>query len=150
MRQTGVAVEAAASSVSGRQGSLGRGLVAACLILSAFLPECRPGAAEPARPPEAVANPPAAALDAGLPEPPDPSDASAGGSGSCSRDEDCVAASCCHPSACVPRASAPDCKDVLCTMECRPETLDCGGRCLCQNGQCAAVLNDLGGRAPAN
>jgi len=28
-------------------------------------------------------------------------------------------------------------------MECRPQTLDCGGRCLCHDGRCAAKLNDL-------
>jgi hypothetical protein len=26
----------------------------------------------------------------------------------------------------------------MCTRECRGNTLDCGGHCLCQNGLCAA------------
>jgi hypothetical protein len=80
------------------------------------------------------------ATDAGVANPPaEPV------SNACSKNEDCVPSSCCHPSTCLPRGRAPDCKAVLCTMECRPATLDCGGSCLCQNGQCAAKLNDLGG-----
>lgn len=62
----------------------------------------------------------------------------------CSKDEDCVPASCCHPNTCVARSAAPDCKAVVCTMECRSATLDCGGSCFCEKGHCAAKLNDIG------
>lgn len=56
----------------------------------------------------------------------------------CTRDDDCVPGGCCHPSTCVPRTQAPDCSEVICTQECRPGTLDCGGRCACEGGVCVA------------
>ncbi|AKT37219.1 hypothetical protein [Chondromyces crocatus] len=65
------------------------------------------------------------------------------GSEPCQSDADCVPASCCHPTACVAKASAPECGDIMCTQECRKGTLDCGGACLCVDGKCAARLNDL-------
>lgn len=58
----------------------------------------------------------------------------------CESDEDCVPASCCHAETCVAPEDAPDCRGVACTLECREGTLDCGGRCLCLNGRCAAHL----------
>ncbi len=59
----------------------------------------------------------------------------------CSTDADCVAATCCHASECVPKAEAPDCKRAMCTMDCRPGTLDCGqGGCVCNNGKCDIEL----------
>jgi hypothetical protein len=61
----------------------------------------------------------------------------------CTTDDDCVPKSCCHPSACVASASAPACDGIMCTMECRGKTIDCGGHCGCQNGLCAAFLNKL-------
>jgi hypothetical protein len=54
----------------------------------------------------------------------------------CRADADCVPATCCHPTACVPKAGAPDCAGTACTMDCRPGTLDCGGRCVCTDGRC--------------
>ncbi len=61
----------------------------------------------------------------------------------CSTDADCVPASCCHATACVAKADAPDCAAVMCTMNCEPNTMDCGGGCVCQSGACTAKLNDL-------
>lgn len=58
----------------------------------------------------------------------------------CQKDEDCVAASCCHASACVARANAPSCEGKMCTMNCQEGTMDCGGGCLCHEGFCAAQL----------
>jgi hypothetical protein len=58
----------------------------------------------------------------------------------CSVDADCVPAGCCHPSTCVPVAQKPTCTDVMCTMNCQPGTLDCGGRCACEAGSCKAIL----------
>lgn len=58
----------------------------------------------------------------------------------CQADSDCVAASCCHPSACVALADAPACEQTDCTTECAPQTMDCGGACLCHEGLCAARL----------
>ena len=58
----------------------------------------------------------------------------------CERDADCVPAGCCHADACVSASQAPECKDVMCTADCRAGTLDCGGGCLCQEGRCAARL----------
>jgi hypothetical protein len=61
----------------------------------------------------------------------------------CSKDSDCVPASCCHASECMPREEAPDCIDAICTMECAPGTLDCGqGSCRCIKGECAAVIDN--------
>lgn len=59
----------------------------------------------------------------------------------CSKDSNCVPASCCHASECVPIDEAPDCEGVMCTMECKPGTLDCGqGSCKCIDNKCKAVL----------
>lgn len=61
----------------------------------------------------------------------------------CKADADCVPAACCHATSCVPVAEAPDCKAVACTAECRPGTLDCGGKCVCTaDGQCTAQLKE--------
>ncbi|HEY6557774.1 MAG TPA: hypothetical protein VI072_10890 [Polyangiaceae bacterium] len=95
----------------------------------------------PPEPPPPLPEGPLLSADAAAPTAPT---ASGPVSNACSKDDDCVPASCCHSSACVARGQAPDCKATMCTMECRPATLDCGGSCLCQNGQCAAKLNDLG------
>lgn len=62
----------------------------------------------------------------------------------CGKDQDCAPASCCHPSSCVARSLSPDCRAVMCTLECRPKTLDCGGGCACLGGRCAAKLGDPG------
>lgn len=59
---------------------------------------------------------------------------------SCESDEDCVPASCCHSTGCVPKSKAPTCDGVMCTMECQPNTLDCGGSCSCIDGECVANL----------
>ena len=59
--------------------------------------------------------------------------------GECSQDSDCVKDACCHASGCVPINQAPNCSGMACTLECKPNTLDCGGRCLCQNNQCKGL-----------
>ena len=57
----------------------------------------------------------------------------------CTADSDCVPGGCCHPSTCVPKSQAPDCKGIFCTMVCSGP-LDCGaGSCACNNGKCAVV-----------
>lgn len=61
--------------------------------------------------------------------------------GECNTDSDCVPATCCHADACVPISEAPDCEDVVCSMECVPGTMDCGqGECRCINNICEAVI----------
>lgn len=62
------------------------------------------------------------------------------GEDACQTDADCVPAGCCHPAACVAQANAPTCGEVMCTADCRPDTMDCGGGCLCHEGRCAARL----------
>jgi hypothetical protein len=58
----------------------------------------------------------------------------------CHADGDCVPAECCHPTSCVNAQDRPSCREVICTLECRPDTMDCGqGRCACVEGQCTAV-----------
>ena len=64
---------------------------------------------------------------------------------SCSTDSDCHPAACCHSSLCVPTAEAPKCKGIVCTTDCAPFSLDCGGKCVCnEQHQCAAVLGGTG------
>jgi len=59
----------------------------------------------------------------------------------CTSNADCVPAECCHQSSCIHKDFAPDCSDVMCTMECAPGTLDCNqGTCMCIGGICEAVL----------
>lgn len=62
------------------------------------------------------------------------------GDATCQSDSDCVKASCCHATACVARADAPDCSQTMCTANCQAGTMDCNGGCLCQDGKCAAKL----------
>jgi hypothetical protein len=72
---------------------------------------------------------------------PSPAPAPGGdGGGACSVDADCVPASCCHPTSCVPAAQKPDCSGIMCTMQCAAGTLDCGGRCACEAGSCKPIL----------
>ncbi len=61
-----------------------------------------------------------------------------GGDGACNTAADCVPATCCHATACVPKSAGPDCDGTMCTRECRPATIDCGGACECRAGRCAA------------
>lgn len=58
--------------------------------------------------------------------------------GECNIDSDCIPDSCCHASACVSKNQyALRCDNTLCTMECAPNTLDCGqGSCKCINSKC--------------
>ena len=52
-------------------------------------------------------------------------------------EESCVPDTCCHATSCVNENLAPDCSEILCTMECKPETMDCGqGSCIWENGNC--------------
>ena len=55
----------------------------------------------------------------------------------CQTDNDCVPATCCHPDACINKNYQPDCKGIVCTMDCRPGTMDCGqGKCVCVDNTC--------------
>jgi putative hemolysin len=55
----------------------------------------------------------------------------------------CVKASCCHATSCVLESEAPNCSEVMCTMECAGETLDCGaGHCAFVDGNCEAVWDE--------
>jgi len=59
----------------------------------------------------------------------------------CVVDSDCVPEICCHAASCVPKERAPDCGNLMCTMECTPNSMDCGeGRCGCVNGYCDAIF----------
>ncbi|WP_437865171.1 hypothetical protein [Sorangium sp. So ce363] len=92
-----------------------------------------PPAEEPAAPPaEEPAAPPAAAPMG---------ERIVVGSDPCKSDADCVPVCACHAAACIAKATAPMCdRGLMCTQECRPGTMDCGGGCLCQGGRCAARL----------
>jgi hypothetical protein len=63
----------------------------------------------------------------------------ANGAPDCRRDSDCVPATCCHATRCTPRAKAPACNGVMCTLDVRPGTLDMG-RCVCRNAKCIADI----------
>lgn len=59
----------------------------------------------------------------------------------CTKDDDCVPATCCHPNDAVNKAHAPDCRGLGCTMMCEPGTIDCGqGAIKCLENQCKAVI----------
>lgn len=59
----------------------------------------------------------------------------------CNVDSDCVPASCCHPNESISKNYAPACADILCSMECEPNTLDCGqGEVKCVSGECKVVI----------
>jgi hypothetical protein len=59
----------------------------------------------------------------------------------CEIDEDCVPATCCHPDSCINKDYRPDCKGIACTMECRPNTMDCSqGKCVCVDNTCQVEL----------
>lgn len=60
---------------------------------------------------------------------------------SCQIDSDCVPATCCHPTTCVNKDYRPDCKGMFCTMECAPNTMDCGqGKCVCADNTCQTEM----------
>ncbi|MBI4148720.1 hypothetical protein HY490_05495 [Candidatus Woesearchaeota archaeon] len=54
----------------------------------------------------------------------------------CLSDAECVPSDCCHPRTCVHTSQQADCRDIICTQECQPGTLDCGGSCACEQGTC--------------
>lgn len=59
----------------------------------------------------------------------------------CEADSDCVPASCCHAQEAVNLDNAPNCKGMLCTMECVPKTLDCGqGEVKCVKNECTVII----------
>jgi len=61
----------------------------------------------------------------------------------CEIDEECVPAACCHASSCVNENFEPDCSMRACTMDCKPDTMDCGqGRCICENSKCTAKIKN--------
>jgi hypothetical protein len=67
----------------------------------------------------------------------------------CAADSDCVPAACCHSTACVLQARAPQgCRGMMCSMNCVPGTVDCGGRCACQAGSCVVKPASATGSAP--
>jgi len=52
----------------------------------------------------------------------------------------CVPEQCCHPTSCVLKQQAPDCAMTMCTMDCKPETMDCGqGHCETVGNECVVV-----------
>ncbi|ODS39279.1 MAG: hypothetical protein A7316_05940 [Candidatus Altiarchaeales archaeon WOR_SM1_86-2] len=64
----------------------------------------------------------------------------------CAADDECVPATCCHPSKCVYKDQAPYCESVACTLECRSGTMDCGyGRCACIDNKCQVVWTEDAG-----
>ena len=64
---------------------------------------------------------------------------------SCSSDADCMKATCCHAKDAVNSKYAPDCSGQICTMDCEPDTLDCGqGSIQCLEQQCTAVISPNG------
>ena len=62
----------------------------------------------------------------------------------CMNDNDCVPAQCCHPTSCINIKYGPDCKGIACTLNCEPNTMDCGcGYCSCVNNECQTVWTRL-------
>jgi len=54
----------------------------------------------------------------------------------CDQDSDCVPAQCCHAGDCIIKEKRADCSRTLCSEDCRPGTLDCGGSCACVSNRC--------------
>ena len=55
----------------------------------------------------------------------------------CESDADCIPSQCCHAPACVAKADAPKCEEIMCTDDCQEGTMDCGaGSCSCVEGTC--------------
>ena len=100
-----------------------------------------PVATKAAKPPEPEADPGEAAPEKGGAAPEEGATRRVVGKDACEVDEDCVPAECCHPKTCVAAEHAPDCKDMMCTMDCRGGTMDCGGgKCVCHEGRCTAEI----------
>lgn len=55
----------------------------------------------------------------------------------CAEDYECVPEQCCHATDCIPSSQKQVCTE-LCTNLCVPGTIDCGGYCSCNTGQCTA------------
>ena len=70
---------------------------------------------------------------------------------SCEKDADCAPAAMCHPDKCVARANVGSMPaDVMCTMECRGGTVDCGyNHCGCVASPSGKKLCALLPGAPA-
>jgi len=58
----------------------------------------------------------------------------------CKQDSDCIPDTCCHSTGCVNKHYSPDCEESFCTTQCEEGTLDCGGKCTCQDNKCTAIL----------
>ncbi|HLC90478.1 MAG TPA: hypothetical protein VJI15_01805 [Candidatus Nanoarchaeia archaeon] len=59
----------------------------------------------------------------------------------CAIDKDCVPAGCCHAKDALNTDFAPDCEGAICTLNCEPNTLDCGqGEIRCVEGECQALI----------
>jgi hypothetical protein len=57
----------------------------------------------------------------------------------CIENSDCVPGTCCHADFCVSKEKIPDCREILCTMDCSGP-LDCGaGRCGCVENKCEII-----------
>ena len=57
----------------------------------------------------------------------------------CMTDSDCVPAQDCHATSCI-GANFKEVSDMFCTLECQPETMDCGqGSCLCHDNKCVVM-----------
>jgi hypothetical protein len=60
----------------------------------------------------------------------------------CYSNSDCVPTSCCHASSCILESKKPNCTGIYCTMDCKPDTLDCGqASCECLKGKCEVNFN---------
>jgi hypothetical protein len=60
----------------------------------------------------------------------------------CEKDDDCMAASCCHATECTSVTNAPNCSGVFCSAVCSGH-LDCGvGYCGCVNKKCEVIKNE--------
>ena len=61
----------------------------------------------------------------------------------CEADSDCRPSECCHAKDTVNKDHGPDCSGQLCTMDCAPETIDCGqGSLKCLEKECTVVWNE--------
>jgi hypothetical protein len=59
----------------------------------------------------------------------------------CTLNSDCVPSVCCHATDSVNEDHGPDCSKTLCSLECKPGTIDCGqGAVACVEGSCKVIM----------
>jgi hypothetical protein len=58
----------------------------------------------------------------------------------CETTADCSAAQCCHATEAINNEYAPNCEGIMCSLNCEPDTLDCGQMQIeCIENRCSII-----------